>query len=345
MRAMVCMRALLSLGVLGRALAQDGGGLALSFLVMGDWGGVEQVPWVSRAELQTAKGMGIVADGIGPKFALALGDNIYFHGIQGDVHCHRFDDTFENVFTAPSLQIPFHVLAGNHDHYGNITAQLAYTDINPRWSFPDLNYTWTETLDDNTTIQFVFVDTVVLAGNSDVYDEHSGELVAELDGDELRGPDDPVLAAAQLEWFNETMKASTADFLIVAGHYPVWSVCEHGPTTQLVAQLKPILERERASVWLNGHDHCAQYIDEGLGVAYHGIGNAAINNPSVEHMKSVPPGSLKFHSQGELGGFASITVTGGGLTVTHHQGDGSMAFSAPYIGPRDKTWLTSRARD
>jgi hypothetical protein len=40
-----------------------------------------------------------------------------------------------------------------------------------------------------------------------------------------------------------TLAASTADFLIVGGHYPVWSVCEHGPTTVLVNQLKPLLEK------------------------------------------------------------------------------------------------------
>ena len=30
---------------------------------------------------------------------------------------YRFKKTFEDVYTAPSLQnIPFHVIAGNHDH-------------------------------------------------------------------------------------------------------------------------------------------------------------------------------------------------------------------------------------
>ena len=33
------------------------------------------------------------------------------------------------------------------------------------------------------------------------------------------------------------------DLLVVAGHYPVWSVCEHGPTSLLVSTLKPMFER------------------------------------------------------------------------------------------------------
>ena len=32
----------------------------------------------------------------------------------------------------------------------------------------------------------------------------------------------------QTAWIEDTLAASTADFLWVAGHYPVWSVCSHG---------------------------------------------------------------------------------------------------------------------
>jgi hypothetical protein len=65
------------------------------------------------------------------------------------------------------------------------------------------------------------------------------------------------------------MAASTADYLIVAGHYPVWSVCENGPTANLVAELKPLLEKYQGH-YISGHDHCVEYVDEGLGVQYHG---------------------------------------------------------------------------
>lgn len=120
-----------------------------SFLVMGDWGGVEAPPWTTAAEISTAKGMGQLASQLGSKFALAIGDNFYSHGITaasghgctGDEHSPRFANTFENVFTAPSLQadagFEFFVVAGNHDHGGNVSAQIAYSGLNKRWTFPD----------------------------------------------------------------------------------------------------------------------------------------------------------------------------------------------------------------
>ncbi len=41
-----------------------------------------------------------------------MGDNFYDHGIIGDVSCTRFQTTFEDVYTYPSLQTPWLVLAG-----------------------------------------------------------------------------------------------------------------------------------------------------------------------------------------------------------------------------------------
>ena len=48
----------------------------------------------------------------------------------------------------------------------------------------------------------------------------------------------------------------------------MWSGCQHGPTPQLVRQLKPLLELHNATGHLAGHDHCLIYIDEGKGPVY-----------------------------------------------------------------------------
>ena len=71
-------------------------------------------------------GMGKVAGERSSRFAMALGDNFYSLGIRTDETDMRFEHTFENVFTSPNLMGDdyFRVLLGNHDHYGNVTAQV-----------------------------------------------------------------------------------------------------------------------------------------------------------------------------------------------------------------------------
>merc|ERR1712054_197577 len=98
---------------------------SFTFGVMGDWGGSEDAPYTTEQEITTAKGMGKVLGANNAVYALALGDNFYHEGVKNEFDS-RFKSTFENVFTADSLQGDdfFRVLAGNHDHYGNVSSQI-----------------------------------------------------------------------------------------------------------------------------------------------------------------------------------------------------------------------------
>ena len=118
----------------------------LSFLAIGDWGGGEHPPYHSKSSMACANGMGRVARDLDTKFVVSLGDNFYYHGIPGDASHWRFKATFEDVFTAESLQTPWYVIAGNHDHVGNVTAQIGYSLKSQRWTFPHLYHTWTEAI-------------------------------------------------------------------------------------------------------------------------------------------------------------------------------------------------------
>merc|ERR1711937_756179 len=106
------------------------------------------------------------------KFTLALGDNFYYAGIK-NVDDARFSETFEQCFSGNSLSgasgHTFHIIAGNHDHLGNVQAQIEYSSKSQRWSFPSLYYSFSKMAPDGATVQFVMIDTVSLAGNSDVF--------------------------------------------------------------------------------------------------------------------------------------------------------------------------------
>jgi hypothetical protein len=103
---------------------------AFTALLLGDWGGQDKTPYTEPGQVACAAGMAVTASQYGANAAFLLGDNFYSSGIHGSAYDARFQETFEGVYTAASLQnIPFYVVAGNHDHAGNVSAQIAYTKV------------------------------------------------------------------------------------------------------------------------------------------------------------------------------------------------------------------------
>lgn len=123
--------------------------------------------------------MGKYATANDVRHVVMLGDNFYSYGIQTNSSDCRFKKTFEDIYDAASLQdIPFYVIAGNHDHRGNVTAQIEYTQRSQRWEFPDWYYTWTDTFEDNrkeVSVQFILYDSVLADSADGKYGERSNE--------------------------------------------------------------------------------------------------------------------------------------------------------------------------
>lgn len=103
----------------------------------------------------------------------------------------------------------------------------------------------------NTTLAILMIDTVTICGNSDDFQSEQP----------LR-PQNAGMARSQLSWLRKQMASSQDDYLLVAGHYPVWSVGKHGPTECLVKQLQPLLLKHKATAYLCGHDHNLQVREE-----------------------------------------------------------------------------------
>ncbi|XP_054459861.1 tartrate-resistant acid phosphatase type 5a isoform X2 [Anoplopoma fimbria] len=289
---------------------------SIKFIAVGDWGGVPYPPYITAVQKATAREMSKVAEQMGADFILALGDNFYYKGVNS-VDSPRFQDTFETVYTAKSLKVPWYVLAGNHDHAGNVKAQIDYSHKSDRWKFPsyyyELNFRIPNT---GKTLTIIMLDTIMLCGNSDDF----------LD-EKPRGPLREVDANRQLTWLQERLARSKADFLLVAGHYPVWSVSEHGPTECLLQRLRPLLIKYKATAYLCGHDHNLQYIKEsGVGYVVSGAGNFL--DPDVRHWNHVPKGTVKFFTgqASTLGGFIHAEVTKDKMIVTFLQAKGTSLY-------------------
>ena len=57
------------------------------------------------------------------------------------------------------------------------------------------------------------------------------------------------------------MQYFRADYILVGGHYPVYSVGRNGPTECLYSRLEPLLYEYRVTAYLSGHDHNLQVGD------------------------------------------------------------------------------------
>lgn len=250
----------------------------------------------------------------------------------------------------------FRVVAGNHDHYGNATLQVEYSERSKRWHFPSLYYTFTEKAPDGSTLQVVMIDTVVLTQelSADVFvtdEDMEGQQGGECSLSEPSCPlpsDVSAQTAPHWAWLEVTLAASDADYLVVAGHYPVWSVCEHGPTTSngFDSRMLSMLEKFSVTAYFAGHDHCAEHISD-RGVEFHGVGAAHGTDSSLAHIDDVPEDSLLFHwAPRELlsthGAFALIEVSRTyGFVVKHYAAAaddiepvGKLIYTAPPVKPR-----------
>ncbi|KAF4740338.1 chitinase [Perkinsus olseni] len=193
------------------------------------------------------------------------GDNFYEEGIPTDEFDPRFHDTFENVFSAPSLrQVPWYVIAGNHDHIGNVTAQIAYSKMSSRWVFPALFHHKLFRMG-GSSVLVVMIDTIVLDGVAKENPsfncrDQEGICMSEYDEDDGELSDTQQSA---LQWIDSALSQhnTTADFILVVGHYPIWSLAEHGPTYRLSRLLMPLLTKYRVTAYLSGHDHVHQHLD------------------------------------------------------------------------------------
>uniref|UniRef100_UPI00398F5E02 tartrate-resistant acid phosphatase type 5b n=1 Tax=Pristiophorus japonicus TaxID=55135 RepID=UPI00398F5E02 len=289
---------------------------AIRFIAFGDGGGLPGPPYVTVVQKATADEMGRVAQNSATDFILNVGDNFYYHGVN-DVNDFRFKETFENVFTAPSLgNIPWYILAGNHDHLGNVSAQIAYSGISERWNFPSLYYELSFKIPDtNVSVTILMIDTVVICGNT-------------YQTNQPKGPENPQLAQEQLQWIQQKLAHSRSDYLIVAGHYPVWSIGEHGPTPCLVDQLRPLLKKYNVTAYISGHDHSLQFIREGEGIAYIISGCGSFVDASTENKRKVPSDWLHFYNSemSALGGFILIQITAEQMFASYRQPHGLVVF-------------------
>ena len=210
---------------------------ALYFMALGDWGRNGEY-----MQLEVGKQMGQWASSHRNNFVISTGDNFYPKGVisERDPLWHY---SFENVYTAHSLQCDWYPVLGNHDYGADPDAQVRYGEISRRWKMPARYYSKEVAMGkEKGKVLFVMIDTNTI-----------------LDEDEKEQ------AAKQLEWINTTLKQASADvkWKIVVGHHPAYTVgprIKNRDTLAIRESLSKIFEAHKVDVYLSGHEHSLQHL-------------------------------------------------------------------------------------
>jgi len=178
-------------------------------------------------------------------FAVTLGDNFYSVGMESPTD-PRWKIWWNELYDP--LGIKFYVSLGNHD-WGSAdspAAEVLYAQSSPSWRLPATYYTFTA-----GAVQFFALDT-------------------------------NEIPEAQLAWLKEELAKSRAMWKVVYGHHPIYSAGVHEDSPRLVKQLLPVL-RDRADIFLAGHDHDLQHLKPEGGVHFFvsGGGGAGIRQPKA----------------------------------------------------------------
>lgn len=283
--------------------SHDDANHTIRFYQIGDWGGIGKDPFSSSSQRLAAEGMNLAAERWRPQFIISSGDNFYDHGIS-NIHDKRFNQTWLSVYGQLSFlrDLPWYQIAGNHDHETNVSAQIEYSATSQTWKFPSLYYKQSFTSADGAVnLDILFIDTFLLTRVI------TGSNYPENIQDET-----------QYLWLEEILIKSRADYVIVNGHYPIYSPCSYGNARTLTKYISPLLESYQAH-YISGHEHCLAHMDiNQVHYFVNGIGNDCcyaqhkirdVPADSLGYILAQPHKSMKGALDGVSSGFTGFYIT------------------------------------
>lgn len=192
--------------------------------------------------------MGEMAEkGVDPEFVLATGDIHHFEGV-ASVNDPLWMTNYELVYSHPELMIHWYPVLGNHEYRGNTQAVLDYGKVSRRWEMPARYYTKVFN-DKGMTMRVVWIDTAPLINK---YREEKDKYPDACLQDDER----------QLAWIDSVLTAAKEDWVIVAGHHPIYAHTKKNESerTDMQQRLDPILRRHHVDMYICGHIHNFQHI-------------------------------------------------------------------------------------
>ena len=244
--------------------------------------------------------MAALCETVDVECVVAPGDIHHFEGVRS-VDDPLWMTNYELIYSHPELMIPWHCTLGNHEYRGATQACIDYTRKSARWNMPERYHTFVLTADDGTTLRFVLIDTTPLI---DKYRTETSKYPDAALQDRDR----------QLAWMDSVLTAASEDWVLVAGHHPVYADtgkddCERADMQKYV---RPVLQRhsDKVAMYLCGHIHNFQHIRSGNGDPIDYVVNSSA---SLSRKKVAPTPGAVFVS-GESG-FSFIAADRHSLTL------------------------------
>ena len=220
----------------------------LHFMALGDWGRNGEYD-----QLEVAKQMGQWGTDHPNNFVISCGDNFYPSGVvsEEDPLWHY---SFENIYTAHSLQCDWYPVLGNHDYHTDVDAQVKYSTISRRWNMPARYYSKVVNLKKDKEIKGA--EKEAPAGKV---------LFVMMDTDPFLHENKAEYVATEMKWLNETLEKAPSDvkWKIVIGHHPMYTVgprIENYDTITMRKALAKTFEDHKVDVYLSGHEHSLQHL-------------------------------------------------------------------------------------
>lgn len=191
--------------------------------------------------------MGEMAEVVDPEFVLATGDIHHFEGVQS-VSDPLWMTNYELIYSHPDLMIDWFPVCGNHEYRGNTQAVIDYSNVSRRWMMPSFYYTKSFE-EDGATVRVVWVDTTPMI---DKYRKDTEDYPDASKRDYQR----------QLQWVDSVLTSATEDWVIVAGHHPIYADTDKSEKERADMQkrLDTILRKHHVDMYICGHIHNFQHI-------------------------------------------------------------------------------------
>ncbi|KAK9919104.1 hypothetical protein WJX75_009438 [Coccomyxa subellipsoidea] len=236
------------------------------YLVIGDWGrtAATQSIGIDQCSVKDYGGNNDIQGRLQQAETAQLADQ----GVYPGDTTNRFQQDWAQIYQTPktpNLQgLTWYNVFGNHDIVinGSVEAQIAYTSTNPKWQIPS-NYFLVDlpTVTGGPKIRAFFVDANPFIASYNVTGQKYNKAYyqAHLNAAYIDG---------QISWLTNNLAASTADYNIVIGHYPLFgSASQYGFDQTGTAtspypgnfnawqKLLTTIYNNKATAYLNGHDH------------------------------------------------------------------------------------------